>query len=243
MMRTLMTVFTLVLLLALSTVAIAENGIQEDFEDGVIDGEWRWTGSDFIAPTGGKPDAYGTSFEFWEPTPTYFGGWDAPGWTGNFTTMGVTGFSIDVMTISTQNNWFSEYPLFIAIQNHMGTPGDISDDVFVYANPDTYFAPGAGTGWHSYQWDIPSDFVGGPGEMPAGWSGGNWADWNNLPAGMTWQDMMTNAGRLEVRTLRFGMFANYNPYQMGADNVTLYYETGSVANENMSFGSVKSLYR
>lgn len=79
--------------------------------------------------------------------------------------------------------------------------------------------------------------------MPAGWSGGNWADWNNLPAGMTWQDMMTNVGRLEVRTLRFGMFAAYNPYQMGADNVELYYETGPVATEEMTFGGVKSLYR
>lgn len=242
-MRTLMTVIALALILAMSTVAIAENGIYEDFEDGVIDGGWCWSSEDFIVSTGGNPDAYGQCPEIWLPTPTYFGGWDAPGWTGNYAAMGVTGFSIDVMTIWTQNSYFDEYPLFIAIMNHMGTPNDISDDVFIYPNPDVYNAPGSGTGWHSYQWDIPSDFNGGPGKLPAGWSGGNWESWDVFPADMTWKDMMTNVGRLEVRTLRFGMFANFEPYQMGADNIHLYYETGVVATENVSFGGLKSLYR
>ncbi len=140
-MRRFSTLIALALVLAMSTAALAETGIYEDFEDGIIDGEWRWTGSDFIETTGGNPDSYGTSFEFWEPTPTYFGGWDAPGWTGNYTAMGVTGFSIDVTTLSTQNFFFDEYPLFLAIQNHMGTPDDISDDVFVYTNPAANFAP------------------------------------------------------------------------------------------------------
>ena len=243
MMRTLMTVLALAFVLAMSTVAIAETGIYEDFESGTIGGGWHWTSADFIETSGGNPDSYGRCPEAWLPTPVYFSGWDAPGWTGDYTAMGVTGFSIDVMTISTQNSYFDEYPMFLTIMNHMGTPDDYNDDVFVYTNPDTYFAPGAGTGWHSYQWDIPSDFVGGPGEMPAGWSGGNWADWNNLPDGMTWQDMMTNAGRLEVRTLRFGMVALFDPYNMGADNVELYYETGPVATEEMTFGGVKSLFR
>jgi hypothetical protein len=242
MKRTLMTVITLALMLAMSTAAIAANGVEEDFEDGVVDGGWHWSDADFIPTTGGNPDAYGQCPEIWVPTPTYFSGWDAPGWTGNYTSMGVTSFSIDVMTISSQNFYFDEYPLFLAIMNHMGTPNDIADDVFVYTSYDN-LAPGAGTGWHSYQWDIPSDFVGGPGEMPAGWTGGNWADWNVLPDGMTWQDMMTNATRLEVRTLQFGYFANYNPYQMGADNVVLNYEMGPVSTEEMSFGSVKALYR
>ncbi len=242
-MRTLMTVITLALVLAMSTMAIAQTGIVEDFEDGVIDGGWSWSSADFIVSEGGNPDAYGFGPEHWVPTPSYWTDWDASGWSGDFAAMGVTGFSIDVMTVATQNNWFHEYPMFIAIMNHMGTPGDITDDVFVYSNPDTYFAPGAGTGWQSYQWDIPSDFVGGPGELPEGWSGGNWAVWDVLPDGMTWQDMMTNAGRLEVRTLRFGMFANFHPYQMGSDNVTLYHETGAVSTEEMSFDGVKSLYR
>ncbi len=49
--------------------------------------------------------------------------------------------------------------------------------------------------------------------------------------------------RLEVRTLEFGWFAAYNPYRMGADNVELYYTTGAVSNENMSFSDVKNLFR
>jgi len=241
-MRTIMTVITLALVLAMSTAAFAETGIYEDFESGVIGGGWHWSDADFITTTGGNPGAFGQCPEIWVPLPTYFGGWDAPGWTGNYTAMGVTGFSIDLQTISTQNNWIDTYPVFIALMNHMGTPDDISDDVFVYPDYD-FNAPAEGAGWSSYQWDIPSDFVGGPGEMPAGWNGGNWADWTVLPDGMTWQDMMTNVNRIEVRTLQFGMFANYDPFVMGADNVALYYETGAVATEEMTFGSVKSLYR
>lgn len=237
-----MTVITLALVLAMSTAAFAQNGIYEDFEDGVIDGGWNWSDwGDTVELSGGNPDAYGQSPEIWVPTPTYFGGWDAPGWTGNYTAMGVTGFSIDIMTIWTQNNWFAEYPLFITIMNHMGTPGDIGDDVFVYYYQ--YNAPAAGAGWASYQWDIPSDFVGGGGELPAGWDGGNWASPTVFPSDMTWQDMMANVGRLEIRMLAMDYFATFEPYQMGADNVELYYSTGAVATEGVSFGSLKSLYR
>jgi hypothetical protein len=225
------------------TTAMAATGIEEDFEDGFIDGEWRWSGSDFVEPTGGNPGAYGRCSEIWVPTPVYFGGWDAPGWTGNYRAMGVTGFSIDIMTISTANYNLAYYPLFMVIQNHMGTPSDITDDVFVYPNPDAYNAPAADTGWASYQWDIPSDFEGGPGELPPGWMGGNWTTQTVFPSNMTWQDMMSNVGRLEVRMLYMDYAAVYEPYVMGADNVTLYWDSGVVPNEDISFGSLKSLYR
>jgi hypothetical protein len=241
-MRQLM-MFVVVTALALAgTTAIAQTGIFEDFEDGVIDGEWRWSGSDFIEPTGGNPGGYGRCSEIWVPTPVYFGGWDAAGWTGDYQAMGVTGFSIDIMTIATANYNLAYYPLFIAIMNHMGTPDDITDDVFVYYNPDAYNAPAAGTGWASYHWDIPSDFVGAPGELPPGWMGGNWTTQTVFPADMTWQDMMNNVGRLEIRMLYMDYAAAYEPYEMGADNVVLYYENGVVPTRNMSFGSVKSLF-
>ena len=243
MMRKLTTVALLVVMMAAGTLAIAATGIFEDFEDGVIDAQWRWSDRDTVEPTGGNPGAYALSPEIYVPTPVYYGGWDVPGWTGDYTTMGVTGFSIDIMTISTQNAWWTYYPLFITIQNHMGTPDFIDDDVFVYYYPDQYNPPAPGAGWASYHWDIPSSFVGGPGELPAGWSGGNWASPTVFPSDMTWQDMMQNVGRLEVRFLYMDYVATIEPYVMGADNVILEYDTGVVANENMSFGNVKSLFR
>jgi hypothetical protein len=235
--------FMMITVASAATTATAANGIFEDFEDGVIDAEWRWSGSDFVEPTGGNPGAYGRCNEIWVPTPVYFGGWDAPGWTGDYQAMGVTGFSIDIMTISTQNYNFAYYPCFLVIMNHMGTPEDITDDVFVYYFPDAYNAPAAGTGWSSYHWDIPSSFIGAPGELPPNWGGGDWTTQTVFPSDMTWQDMMTNVGRLEIRFLYMDYAAIYDPYVMGADNVVLYYDSGAVSNENMSFGAVKSLYR
>lgn len=242
-MRRFVTVVLMAALALAGTSVLAANGIYEDFEDGTIDGGWRWSGYDTVEPTGGNPGAFGVCPEIWVPTPVYFGGWNAPGWTGDYRAMGVTGFSIDIMTISTANYNLAYYPLFIVIMNHMGTPDDITDDVFVYYEPDAFNAPAAGTGWSSYAWDIPSDFVGAPGELPAGWLGGNWTTQRDFPADMTWQDMMANVGRLEVRMLYMDYAAAYEPYVMGADNVHLYYDSGVIPTETMSFGSVKSLYR
>jgi hypothetical protein len=242
-MRRLIAVLLMSAVVFTGTTAIAATGSEEDFEDGFIDGGWRWSGSDFVEPTGGNPGGYGRCPEIWVPTPVYFGGWDAPGWTGDYRAMGVTGFSIDIMTISTQNYNLAYYPLFIVIQNHMGTPGDITDDVFVYYNPDAYNAPAAGTGWASYHWDIPSAFVGGPGELPPGWMGGNWTTQTVFPDDMTWQDMMSNVGRLEIRMLYMDYAATYEPYVMGADNVTLYWDSGVIPNEDISFSALKNLYR
>jgi hypothetical protein len=39
------------------------------------------------------------------------------------------------------------------------------------------------------------------------------------------------------------MMATYNPYVMGADNVNLYYETGTVSTEETTLGSMKALFR
>jgi len=242
-MRSLIAVLVMIAMAITATTAIAATGIYEDFEDGVIDGGWRWSGTDVVEPSGGNPGAYGLSPEIWVPTPVYFGGWDAPGWTGDYHAMGVTGFSIDIMTVSTSNFNLAYYPLFIVIMNHMGTPDDITDDVFVYYNPDAYNAPAAGTGWASYQWDIPSDFVGGPGELPPGWMGGNWTTQTVFPADMTWQDMMTNVGRLEIRMLYMDYAAIYEPYVMGSDNIHLYYESGVISTETTSFGAMKSRFR
>jgi len=242
MMRTLTTVITLALILACSAAAFAENGIYDDYDGGTDNGGWWWGYSDTVPPTGGNGGGYLQSVVIDVPTPTLKAGWDAPGWTGNFTTMGVYSFSIDLMTLSTSNSYWHLYPCFVMIVNHMGTPEDIGDDVYVYPNPDAFNPPAPGDGWASYRWDIPSEFVGGFGELPAGWNGGTGGT-TTFPADMTWQDMMTNVGRLEIRTLYPDYAATYEQYQMGADNMALYYEGGVVATENESFGGVKALYR
>ena len=155
--------------------------------------------------------------------------------------------AISIPDYSSKSRWiFSFYQHLPKDKPHylmgVGTPEDIGDDVYVYPNPDAYNPPAPGDGWASYRWDIPSDFVGGYGELPAGWNGGTGGN-TTFPSDMTWQDMMTNVGRLEIRTLYPDYAATYEQYQMGADNMALYYEGGVVATENESFGGVKALYR
>ncbi len=243
MMRTLTTLITLGLVLAFCTMAVADNGIFEDFEGGASGGGWYWgMTSDTVNPIDGNPGGWLESAELDAPTPTLRGAWDAPGWTGDYTAMGVTGFSADIQTLSTSNAWWDLYPLYVMIVNHMGTPGDIGDDVYVYPNPDAYNPLPPGDGWQSCSWDIPSDFVGGYGELPAGWNGGTGGT-TVFPSDMTWQDMMTNVGRLEVRFLYPDYAATFELYHMGADNLILYYEDGAVPTENATFGGVKALFR
>jgi len=242
MKRTLMTVVTLAMVLTMSTVAMAENGIFEDFESGSNDANWRWSGSDTIEPTGGNGGAYGLSMLLDVPTPMLRCDYDAPGWTGDFAAMGVTGFSADLMTIETNNDYWTLYPCFVLLVNHMGTPDYIDDDVYVYPNPDMFQPPAAGDGWANYSWDIPSDFVGGYGELPAGWNGGTGGN-TTFPEDMTWEDMMTNVGRVEIRTLYPDYAAIFQLYVMGSDNLELYYEDGAVATDATTFSNLKAMYR
>jgi len=242
MKRTLMTLVTLIMVLALSTGALAQNGIYEDFETGTNNGGWHWSGADTVEPTGGNDGAFLQSMLLDVPTPTLRGDYDAEGWTGDFAAMGVTAFSADLLTLETNNEYWTYYPCFVLIINHMGTPENLDDDVYVYPNPDMFTPPAAGSGWASYHWDIPSDFVGGDGELPAGWYGGTGGN-TIFPADMTWEDMMTNVGRLEIRTLYPDYAAIFQAYVMGADNLALYYEGGAVATEVTTFSSLKAMFR
>lgn len=242
MKRTLMLVVTLTMVMTMSTVAMAQNGIFEDYESGNNNGGWHWSGSDTIEPTGGNDGGYLQSMLMDVPTPTLRGDYDAEGWTGDFTAMGVTAFSADLMTLETDNEWWAYYPCYVMIVNHMGTPDNLYDDVYVYPTPEMYAPPAAGAGWISYSWDIPSDFVGGAGELPDGWYGGIDGT-TNFPADMTWQDMMTNVGRLEIRTLQPDMMATFQNYLMGADNLKLFYEGGVVATDVTTFSNLKAMYR
>ena len=90
------------------------------------------------------------------------------------------------------------------LRNDMGTP-DIEDDVYVYPDPFATVIPQIGEGWTHYDFDIPSDFVGGPGELPAGWLGGSyWTGGDLFPEDRTFQDVMSNVtdGRVPLEPSR-----------------------------------------
>jgi len=57
------------------------------------------------------------------------------------------------------------------------------------------------------------------------------------------QDVLTNVGRLEVWFLDPDYAAIFAWYEMGADNITLLYDQGSVATESSTFDNLKAMYR
>jgi len=238
-MRSLM---ILILMVALAVPALAENGIQADFEGGNNDAGWRF-GGDTIEAEGGNPGGWLASMNLNVPAPWLYCDYDADGWTGDYTAMGVTEFHIDLQTVSTSQQYWSYYNVLVLIRMSNGTE-DPEDDIYVYYDPYAFAPPAIEDGWTNYHWDIPTDFDGALGELPANWSGGSYATGNaTFPSDVTWQDVMSNVGRLEVWFLDPDYAAIFQWFEMGADNITLVYDQGAVATENCTFDNLKAIYR
>lgn len=228
--------------LCLAVPALAENGIQADFEAGINDGGWNY-GGDVVESDGGNPGGWLHSAVLDVPYPLLYCDYLAAGWTGDYVAMGVTGFHLDVQTVYTGQPYFGEYNVLVFLRM-VNDPDTIDDDVFVYYDPYAYAPPMPGDGWVTYTWDIPADFVGAPGELPENWRGGSIATGNTVfPPDMTWQEVLSDVGRLEVWFLDPDYFAIFAMFEMGADNITLVYDQGSVATEPVTMDGIKALYR
>lgn len=197
-------------------------------------GGWRY-GGDTIESEGGNPDGWLHSGDLNVPFPWLYCVYDAVGWTGDYVGMGVTVFSADIQTVFTGQQYFNYYNVLVLIRMTNGTE-DLEDDVFVYSDPYAYAPPMPEDGWTNYSWEIPTDFVGAPGELPANWFGGSYSSGNaSFPSDATWQGVLSNVGRLEVWFLDPDYGAIYAWFEMGADNITLISEQGSVATESATF--------
>lgn len=238
------TIMTLTLIIAFATSAMAQLPVVADFE-GTNNGDWTWgNGADTIEATGGNPAGWFHNDYLNTFAPILRCGWDAPDWTGNYVAEGVVRISGDFQTISATTQYMQYYPFTVMFRNHMGTPNDIEDDIHVYYNPDLQFSPDVGAGWIHYEFDIPTDFVGGAGELPDGWMGGSYMTGNaSFPSDATWQDVMSDIGRIEFWFFHPDMFGVYEWFDVGADNIVLEKDGGSVATEDSSWGNLKAIYR
>ena len=102
-------------------------------------------------------------------------------------------------TIASSNQYLGEYYFVVLFRNGMGTPDDQYDDVYVYSDAyvDGRTAPDIGAGWEHYDFDLPFDFTGAPQEVPAGWTGGSPYNITQLPADVTFQDVIQNVTQIE----------------------------------------------
>jgi hypothetical protein len=219
--------------------------IVADFEGGVNNGDWTWGNpADTIEPTGGNPGGYLGNAMQDAPYPVLTCAWDASGWTGNLADAGATRISGDFQTFDSTNQWLGEFYFTVLFRNHMGTPNDIEDDVFVYIDPYAYDCPDIGEGWKHYEFDLPFDFNGGPGELPAGWVGGSYYSGNaTFPSDVTFREVVTNIGRVEFWFNHPDWAAIFATHHTGVDNIILEVEQAPVAEEKSSFGDIKAMFR
>ena len=232
-------------LLCLAVPALADT-LTTDFEDGSNLGEWvfhHW--DEGINPTGGNPGGWYYATDNWTFAPILQCGRVNPAYTGDYAARGVTSISGDFKTDYCQNDpGANSFNFAVLFRNDMGTPDDVDDDVYVYPDPTSDLIPQIGAGWTHYAWDIPSDFVGGPGELPAGWLGGSAVTGGDVfPSDRTFQEVMTNVTGVEFWWLHPAYFAIITPWNVGADNITIEFGEGPVAVEAASWSGVKALYR
>ncbi|MFH1279359.1 MAG: hypothetical protein ABIK65_13385 [Candidatus Eisenbacteria bacterium] len=229
-----------VLCLALPVMAVT---VTADFEGGVNNGNWTFYGwSESINPNGGNPGGWLSSGYYWAFWPICQCEPGAADFTGDYVAMGVTRLSGDFTTPLCENQGANGWPFTVLLRNDMGTP-DIEDDVYVYPDPFNWLIPQIGEGWTHYDFDIPSDFVGGPGQLPAGWLGGSYLTGGDIfPSDVAFQEVIGNVTTVEFHWNHPAYFTFDTGWEVGADNITIEYgdPTGT---EHTSWGDVKAMFR
>jgi hypothetical protein len=237
-----MLMVAIALIICLPAVAGAVTFV-EDFEGGSNVGQWTFgNGADTIEPEGGNPGYWFHNPSLDTFAPNFRCGYYGAEFTGNYVDMGVTTISGDFRT-DYASNGTAWYPFALLLRNTYGTPNDPEDDVYVYwVNENDVWCPQVGEGWTHYDFTIPSDFVGAPGELPAEWMGGSyWTGLDIFPEDKTWQEVISSVDRIEFWWFHPAWYGIFAQWDVGADNVTIE-SMLPVATEESSWSSLKSLY-
>jgi hypothetical protein len=229
-------------MLGLALPAAADT-FTDDFENGTNHGGWHYNPGDVIETTGGNPDGW------WHNS--WMDNFAAIIWSemynadfcGDYVAAGVTRISGDFISIESYAN-LAYYPFTVLLKNTMGTPDDIEDDIYVYPNPELRLCPQLGAGWTHYDFDIPSDWTGPDGALPPDWMGGSyWTGGDFFPSDANWTEVLSSIDSVEFWWFHPAWFGMFTMFNVGADNITIEFTDGTVANEEASWGTVKTLYQ
>jgi hypothetical protein len=136
--------------------------ITEPFDGGRNEGNWGFAcpGS-FIDDEGGNPGPFlrMTNLEIFAPMPRTCRS-EPSMFRGDYRGEKVFALSADLKTFAASFTT-DERPLTLVLVNHAGTPGDVSDDLFVFyvgkENIPPVSAEAASSGWLRYRFTVPSD--------------------------------------------------------------------------------------
>ena len=236
---------TLIILAGLMLVAapVLADTFTEGFEGGSNVGNWTFgNAADAIETEGGNPDAWFHNDNLNTFAPIFRCAYYGDMFTGNYVANGVTQISGDFQTLAADNGT-AYYPFALLLRNTYGTPNDVEDDVYVYwVDENDVWCPQLGEGWTHYDFPIPSDFEGAPGELPEEWMGGSYYSGPDIfPEDKTWQEVISSVDRIEFWWFHPAWFGIYTWWDVGSDNLTIEYD-GSVATESATWSDVKALY-
>lgn len=210
------------------------------FEGGTNAAGWAYIdGFDTIEAAGGNPGGWlhQPLYDTFDPAVRSAVSGGTP-FTGNYQASGVTKISFDLQTLDVDFGDGTGFPVVVQLRRTNGTPDDIFDDDYAYT--EIGGSPEVGTGWHHYEVVIPSQ---SNDPVPAGWLGGSVDDCENFRPGVTWADIMLSVDQVEIHFLTPCMFAIFQQWNVGVDNITIEYTHDPTPVEATSWGAVKNLYR
>lgn len=206
-------------LLACTATAFADGStggpvpLFDDFEGGSNEGGWNYNPGDVIEATGGNPDGW-----WHQATADTF----APIITstnkdlgGDWRAAGVDLLRFDAQLLGINFGTGAGYNMSILLRDTKGTP-DVSDDDYAYnvgAN-----IPLLGTGWSTYNFQIPSADTSA---VPTGWTGGWAGDLTGFRPGVDWNDVITSVDQVEIWWMDPSFFAIFQQWNIGLDNIVI----------------------
>ena len=179
-----------ILALAPASEAQCLTTVTETFTGGTNDGDWGFGHpGDTWVPMQGNPGAFigNQMMDIFTPrAQTTLG--TASTYHGDWRSAGVSSAGIDLWTISNQFPNSCMRPLSLQLVSDPGTPGNPSDDTYVYF-VSGLSSPCPGEGWKSYDFTVPSASA----TLPAGWG----VDPNNNdPVDQVWNEVITDVDQV-----------------------------------------------
>ncbi len=212
----------------------------DDFEGGANAAGWAYIeGFDVLEAAGGNPGGWlhQPLYDTFDPAVRSAAGGITP-FTGDYRAAGVSKISFDLQTLSVDFGTGADFDVVLQLRRTNGTPDDIFDDDVAYTLGA--LSPAEGAGWVHYEFDVPSQ---SNDAVPAGWFGASIDDCENFRPGVDWTDIMESVDQVEIHMLTPCLFAIFQQWNVGVDNVAIEYSESPTPVESTSWGGVKSLYR
>jgi len=187
--------------------------VTETFDGTLAEATWRLGTLDEIVADGGSPGSYlrNPQLDTAVPTPMFVGPAGSP-FLGDYRSRRVAALGLDVQVFAAEIGVDNRRPISLVLGSDMGTPDDPSDDCEAY-RVGAKSVPRPGTGWHSYDFKVPSDQL----TLPAGWTV------RGFCAGFTqdqaWNAVLGNVTRVSFPFADPDTFWYFQVWDVGIDSV------------------------